>query len=299
MNTFQTHDWERADGAHYLPPSTRFTLATSIASGLLSTLGKVSPAVAARVLNRFVWCRPAKCKPRAQEEALLAASSRFPLIVNGRELPAFSWGDGPPVLLVHGWGGAACQMTTLASALADAGFRAIAFDAPAHGSAGGEHTDFPEFAESVEAALAAAGGACAIVAHSAGCVPSLDAIRRGRRVDKLVLISPFARLAVPLGGMAQTLRLSGDVVRSHLNLLKDIYGPEVCREYSPEWLLRGLHIPGLIVHDRNDKEVGWGNAQRLAEIWRHGTVLFTEGLGHHRILHDHDVVLTVTDYLRG
>ncbi|MGZ5446135.1 MAG: alpha/beta hydrolase [Thermoanaerobaculia bacterium] len=49
---------------------------------------------------------------------------------------AWSWGEGPAVLLVHGWGGHAAQFQSFVEPLVRAGFRAIAFDAPSHGSSG-------------------------------------------------------------------------------------------------------------------------------------------------------------------
>jgi len=47
---------------------------------------------------------------------------------DGTHLYAKSWGDGPPVVLIHGWPLSADSWDPVAHALADAGFRAIAYD---------------------------------------------------------------------------------------------------------------------------------------------------------------------------
>jgi len=49
------------------------------------------------------------------------------------QVPASVIGDGPTVMLLHGWGGSASDMMPLARAFARAGHRAIVFDLPGHG----------------------------------------------------------------------------------------------------------------------------------------------------------------------
>ncbi|CAH0496575.1 alpha/beta fold hydrolase [Novosphingobium sp. CECT 9465] len=47
---------------------------------------------------------------------------------DGTQLYAKSWGDGPPVVLIHGWPLSGDSWDPVSNALADAGFRAIAYD---------------------------------------------------------------------------------------------------------------------------------------------------------------------------
>lgn len=47
---------------------------------------------------------------------------------DGTRLYAKSWGDGPPVVLIHGWPLSGDSWDPVANALAEAGFRAIAYD---------------------------------------------------------------------------------------------------------------------------------------------------------------------------
>ena len=50
-----------------------------------------------------------------------------------RTLITYTWGEGKGVLLAHGWASRASHMALIARGLARRGFRAVAFDLPAHG----------------------------------------------------------------------------------------------------------------------------------------------------------------------
>lgn len=54
----------------------------------------------------------------------------------------------------------------------------------------------------------------------------------------------------------------------------------------------------LVVHDRDDREVAFVHAERLAEIWRNATLHPTSDLGHRRILREDAVVGEAVEFLR-
>jgi pimeloyl-ACP methyl ester carboxylesterase len=103
----------------------------------------------------------------------------------------FTGGDGPPVILLHGLGGAAVNWTLLAPLLAR-GHRVVAPDLPGHGRSGklaglGDLRPFADVVEAVgerEEALPAA-----VVGHSLGGVVALRlAVDRPEAVRALVLV---------------------------------------------------------------------------------------------------------------
>jgi pimeloyl-ACP methyl ester carboxylesterase len=57
--------------------------------------------------------------------------------------------------------------------------------------------------------------------------------------------------------------------------------------------------PTLVVHDRNDREVGFDQGQAIAEAWPRARLLATEGLGHRRLLRDPAVIGAVTAFVTG
>lgn len=56
--------------------------------------------------------------------------------VGGAPVTTYAWGEGPAVLLVHGWSSHTGCMAGFVDPLLERGFRVVAFDAPAHGRIG-------------------------------------------------------------------------------------------------------------------------------------------------------------------
>jgi hypothetical protein len=52
-----------------------------------------------------------------------------------------------------------------------------------------------------------------------------------------------------------------------------------------------------VIHDRGDAVVPWQHGQVIAHAWRGAGLLMTDGLGHHRILGDPDVVAAAVAFL--
>jgi len=92
----------------------------------------VAPGVAARVGARLWFAIP---RPRVHEDArkFLATGDRFDARVKERRVAGWRWGNGPTVILLHGWGGYAGQLSAFVEPLVRSGYQVIAFDAPSHG----------------------------------------------------------------------------------------------------------------------------------------------------------------------
>src|ERR1700730_8027904 len=66
--------------------------------------GAVAPGAAARLAPRLFFTPP-RAPVRAEERAVLARGERFELAALGQRVVGRAWGEGPTLLLVHGWGG--------------------------------------------------------------------------------------------------------------------------------------------------------------------------------------------------
>ena len=53
-----------------------------------------------------------------------------------------SWGEGKPVLLVHGWAVNQTDMFSYVPPLLERGFKAIAMDLPSHGESSGDDQEY-------------------------------------------------------------------------------------------------------------------------------------------------------------
>src|SRR5207245_2376014 len=104
---------------------------------------RASPGLASRWAERL-FCSPPRRAISERMAAWLAGGRRFDLMVGGRRVAAWSWGDrGPGVLLVHGWGSRGARFVDLGGALLASGVRVIPFDAPGHGASPGRLSSRP------------------------------------------------------------------------------------------------------------------------------------------------------------
>lgn len=73
----------------------------------------VAPGAAA-LLARKLFFTPRRARLRDAEREVLARGEIFSLEVGGQTVVGRVWGQGPTVLLAHGWGGHSGQMTAFA-----------------------------------------------------------------------------------------------------------------------------------------------------------------------------------------
>jgi pimeloyl-ACP methyl ester carboxylesterase len=256
--------------------------ATRPAFGLLSA---TSPELAERWAERLFFRTPKAQEPSLRARAALDSGERLELVDrSGRRLAAWRWGSGPAVLLLHGWGGRASQMTSFVPGIVAAGLSAVAVDAPGHGDSEGTRTTLLEFADALGALAAVSGPAVGALGHSLGGVAVALAAARGQiEVPRLALVATaanperyyyehLARLGVPASRRGLMLRLFERGL--------GVTWPEF---FVPS-LVRKLNRPVLVIHDRDDREVPAEDARAIVAASPKTELLTTEGLGHRRIL---------------
>ncbi len=291
-------------------------------------LGRVAPPVAARVLERAWFRVPERARPRGgtaprgREEGGPAIrellGSPFEVRLEGRAVRGWSWGAGPVVYLVHGWGGTLEHLVPFVAPLLDLGLQPVAFDGLAHGrSDDGRHgrgsSDAVELGRSLDAVAARFGPARAVLAHSMGGLATLLALRDGWvGTERLVLVAPVPGVPFLLERLreesdpgeptlrrlvARAERRTGYPVE-HLDLAR--LGADLERAGD-----RHAHGPGvgpgrpdlLVVHDLGDREVPHDASMALVRSWPGAALLSTVGLGHRRILADHAVTGAVSRFV--
>ena len=78
----------------------------------------------------------------------------------------------------------ACDSARLLKSLADAGYRLVTFDAPAHGRSSGSHIDLMEYVDALLEVSRKVGPLHGIIAHSFGATATLLALEKGLTLRK-------------------------------------------------------------------------------------------------------------------
>lgn len=242
----------------------------------------VQPAIVAKAYQAFFT--PQKYETKPSEQAVLARGKTDRLPYAGGDLAATSWGprQAPAVLLMHGWGGARAQMTGFVDPLLAAGYRAVAYDQPAHGDSSGEMTNLLEIAPTLDVVREQAGDFAAIVAHSFGTlVASYALVRRGFAPPaRLVYFGALNRLMDSLPRFQALARLPDEVVAGLRDRIYENFGKDRLEAITNESLAAQVQIPALMFHDTGDKITPIEDSRAIARAWKTAELVETEGLGH-------------------
>lgn len=273
-------------------PEKRTNVRSSIPAAITKTgvaaLQSVAPEAAARAAAHLFF-RAKSVAPRPGETEVLSNASAFTVRFGSESLAAWSWGQGPAVLLVHGWNGRATQLGGFVEPLVASGFRVVAFDHVGHGASTGSSTSLVQMADAIACVAQVVGGAFAVVAHSLGAGASVLAMHDGLAIDRAVLIAPplapdpwLRRLGHALGLDEHTLRLTRAECERRAGRTFD--------ELQLPRLAKSLRQPALIVHDRDDREIPIEAGELLSYAWQGSRFVVTAGLGHMRVLRSPGVI---------
>ena len=253
-----------------------------IVSAGMRLLDSVAPAAAQRLA--FDWFG----RPRRRVGRPAIGAHRFRLTGDGPELAVWDWGDGPTVLLVHGWNGNAAQLAGLVPPLLRAGYYVAAPDLPAHGASAGTHTNVRAMADALLRLGRRVGPVHAVIAHSLGAAASVIALAEGLGASRAVLIAPPADLPRYARQFARAVGLSPRSTSGLVTRLAVALGGR--ESFDLLRLAPSQTARTLVLHDPADREVPLADAQGLARAWPGARLEMLEGAGHTRALRHPDVI---------
>ncbi len=253
----------------------------------------VAPGLTAdRALRYFM--EPTRI-PRPGWEQEFAGSARRTVLRTG--IVAYSWGEGPKVLLVHGWDGRGTQMSRIAQAFVEAGYEAVALDLPGHGESPGTFAHVPLAMEAILAAGEEIGEFEAVVGHSFGAAASLYAVYQGLLAKKVVYIAGpnrftdlFDRYCAWVGVTGRARELFHEKAARFVDI-------DPADNFPGHWATK-IDQAGLVVHDRNDEDVPFTDAEALQFAWKNSRFLITARLGHRRVLKSKEVILAIVNFVK-
>ncbi|SDH52481.1 Alpha/beta hydrolase family protein [Bosea robiniae] len=273
----------------------------------------IAPRTAGRLAFRL-FCTPPRPSTRngngkmGQPPRLQQASLRaIPFPCGSVQAYVFEPEERAPirtVLLVHGWTGDAASMTGFVEPLLTAGFRVVAFDLPGHGASTGRELNIPLGVASLAAVARVFGPFHAIVTHSFGGAITLAALAgsvRGQPVvsaDRLVLISAPSSITRITRQFGHAIGL-GRRGQAALERRIHIVAGNPVEAFEGPLQLKAIGLPTLVIHDRQDRELGFAHAEALEQAGPFVRLEATDGLGHRRILKARPVAESVACFVAG
>lgn len=265
---------------------------------------RIAPATAA-VYARKLWFRVPPAPPRGRRSRGVEPDQTFTVTCSGAQLPVHAWGQGQPVMLLHGWSGWWQQYSVWVRPLVEAGFRVLAWDAPSHGESppgryGAGSSGIPDLSDALEAVARSAGPSAGIVAHSGGAMAATLSVLNGLETDRLALIAPSISAQSMISLLRRRLGWGPRTIDVMLDNVAREYGVDLADFEVLDVLERASQPvpPILIIHDDGDTEAPPEGAERLAAAWPGSDLVRTTGLGHYKVLWDQGTVNRVITFLR-
>ena len=258
----------------------------------LAAASHVAPALVAPFFRRMML-KPRRHVRPPPALSLPLADQRIDL---GDGLVAWRWGQGPLVLLVHGFEGNRAQFAAIVEALVERGYAAVALDVPAHGESAGDELTAVKFIAAIERTLAQLGPVHAVIGHSLGAAMSLYSVAHTGGVGRVALISAPSSLKRELNRFAAAVGLSERGTAAFIASVEAHVG-RPATDFDVRRIAGKVDLPLLLVHDQNDRQVPVLESARTAHALPGAELMVTRGLGHNRLLADPVVVRAVVDFV--
>ena len=256
-----------------------------------------SPKTAAKLaFQTFAKVRKGRVQPSQQpflDEARHSQES-----VAGHMIQTYQWaGQGPRVLLIHGWESNSFRWRKLISVLREHDFNVMAFDAPAHGYSSGKIMHVPLYTECVEHMVQTFQPRF-IIGHSVGGMTALYHAHRhpNESVEKVVTIGSPAEFEEIVASYQQMLGFNDRVLKAFDALIFEEFGYHV-HEFSTPKFVRGIPKKGLLLHDKEDRIAPFHASQKVHDAWQDSVLIPTEGLGHS--MHQEEVNRMIVNFLEN
>jgi pimeloyl-ACP methyl ester carboxylesterase len=245
----------------------------------------------ARALLAEVMTPKRRARPRLAEP--LRRAQDFEIETPHGGVAAWRLGEGPAVLLVHGWQDDNSLWSPLIQLLADIGAASVAFDLPGHGYSTGDACPPLAAAAAIEHVARELGPIDSVVTHSFGG-PALGlALLNGFAPRRIVLIAPPRGRNKRWFDFAAERGIADEVVQR----AREIYAAEAGLRAVFDLAAVASPIETLVLHSMDDDAVEWENGKAIAEAWPNAELALCDGLGHRMIAQDRGVIERIVSFI--
>lgn len=264
---------------------------------VFQTLQGISPRLAS-LMAYHLWFHPGR-KGAKMTTGFMPEDTRSELLrINGKTVRYWHAGQGPSILLVHGWSGSGNQMADIGHALLKHGFRVVWMDAPAHGLSSGWQTNLFEISQAINAVQRQEGPFHTVLAHSFGVPCCLYAINNGLIAEKFIAIASPATATGLIDKFCRILKVNRRT-KALLSQRIDVFlGDTSISEIAAETLALEIEQECLVIHDKHDRMIRSDEGRSLQKNLKHSSFVLTERLGHNKILSDAHTISLCIDFIQ-
>lgn len=250
---------------------------------LLNGTARMTRRGAGRI-GYYLLTNPRRLEEEPENLVFLERAQQQSYHLTGIDIHTYHWpGDGPSVLLLHGWESSTARWAALFEPLHKAGYNIYALDAPAHGKSGGKKFTVFSYCQVLNAYFERIGFAQDYwIGHSGGgmaaiyyCAQPEYAFRPEQIVSMAVpekLENFIDKFCAIIGANERVKYGIGHRFRKNLNhTVDDINFTEFVKKVS---------VPGLIVHDEEDDVAPIEGAYKMHANWHGSELATTHGGGH-------------------
>lgn len=241
---------------------------------LFSTRGAANMAL-------YLFTTPRKGHVNEKQSDFLDTSFREELLVNGIPVMTYRWlGNGKTILLAHGWESNASRWQYLIEPLKKLNYNIIALDAPAHGRSGSKRFDAILYSNFING-VAQKFNPDIIIGHSVGGMAtafSQDKLQ-ALKIRKLILIGTPSEYTAVLKRYFKMMSYSNRTIKAINKLISERFQAEPM-SFSTSKSLETIELEGLIIHDKSDNVIPYGDALLINRSFKNSKLVTTEGYGH-------------------
>jgi pimeloyl-ACP methyl ester carboxylesterase len=266
----------------------------------------VTPASESQAMLKKVYkifFTPSQYEVKSSDKEILKSGNNFKVKHDALELAVTTWGNesNPKILLMHGWGGARAQMTGFVNPLLNAGYFVVSYDQPAHGESDGKQTNVLEIAPTMNTMLNKFGKFEFVIAHSFGTIITSYAIVNLSFLtpNKLVYFGAFNQLLDALPRFQVLAKLPDEIIVGLRAMIDEKFGIGKLATIANATLVKEIHIPALLFHDKADEVTPVEDSRAIANAWTHAQYVETNGLGHRGALQSAEVHEQVIKFLKS
>jgi pimeloyl-ACP methyl ester carboxylesterase len=232
----------------------------------LNTLAYIAPGPAAKQGFRL-FCFPVKIPLKPNHKKFLDKGVDTTFQHGSDTIQVYKWGNGTKkILFLHGWQSHSFRWKNYIEALSGEDFTMYSLDAPAHGYSTGNMLHVPLYSDVIESFIKSAGTMDAVVCHSMGGFAMVYSLYRSPSlpVKQLVIMGAPGEAMDFVSVYKNLLSLSNKMIGLTLDYFKSHFGKPM-DFFSVSRFASGLSQPGLIVHEKLDKEAPYEHALKLLQ----------------------------------